>query len=333
MSESDNKENEIVEDEEVVYKDRSLLYGGIIIGIIILVMGYLVLFVDDPSKFFAEEEKVVLVQSEPSILDKSASMSEDEVRSSLTKFIEAFYYDQRRGYFDPPSYFADITETFYNYHNLTHARLKEIYWQRLQDVEGLKRNWIVSSLEFNRVDSRITATYWAKETYYKPSLNADYSAQIKYELVINEMGKIVSLREADTRNVEMHQRVLDSSAVVPEPVPASNEQAANEKLYDFSLVETQPEFVGGQKEWTKFLTANIKYPALARQNNITGKVYVSFIVEKDGRLADIKVKQGIGNGCDEEAVRVLRTSPKWKPGTVEGKPVRTYFLLPVSFQI
>lgn len=336
MNESDKTDIETADTGEVVIKDRSLLYGGIILGIVILVMGYLALFVEDPSKIFrSDEEKVNLVQSDPSILDQSASMSEEEVRSSLVKFIEAFYYDQRRGYFDPPSYFADITETFYNYHNLTHKRLKEIYWQRLEDIDGLRRNWIVSTLEFNRANSRITATYWAKESYFRRSLNADYSAQIKYELVINEMGKIVSLREAEVRNVEMIERGLDTLTAIPEPITLSEEPAAagSDKVYDFSLVESQPEFPGGQNEFVKYIGSNLKYPPLAKQKNVQGKVYVSFIVEKDGHLADVKIKQGIGSGCDEEAVRVLRASPKWKPGMIAGKPVRTYFVLPITFQI
>jgi len=299
-------------------------------------MGYLALFVDDPSKLFKHKDAIApATEDKPSILNESESMTEEDVRSSLIKFIEAFYYDQRRGYFDPPSYFANITETFYNYHNLTHQRLKEIYWKRMQGMADLRRNWIVSSLQFERENSRITATYWVKESYFKPLVNEDYSAQLKYELIINENGKIVSMRVVEQRNVETTKRFPDSASLLQAPLggPETNQPVSGDnKIYDYSLVETKPEFTGGQKELAKYVGTNLRYPAAARQNNIQGKVYVSFIVEKDGQLTDVRIRQGIGGGCDEEAVRVLRASPKWKPGTISGSPVRTYYVLPITFQ-
>jgi TonB family protein len=333
----DKLDREITEEPEiVVYKDRSLIYMGSILAVVILVMGYLTLFVDDPSKLFkSKETPITVVQDKSSLLNESESMNDEEVRTSLVKFIEAFYYDQRRGYFDPPSYFADITETFYIYHNLTHKRLKEIYWMRLEDMDNFRRNWIVSSLDFERQDSRITASYWVKESYFKRSSNVNYSALVKYELIINEAGKIVSLREAEVKNVETIRREVDTTQIVQTPVATAETPvvASNDKVYDFSLVDSPPEFATGQKEFAKYVGTNLKYPALARQNNVQGKVYISFIVEKDGHLSDIKLKQGIGSGCDEEAIKVLRASPKWKPGMVAGAPVRTYFVLPITFQI
>src|SRR5690606_37027434 len=135
--------------EALIKKDRSLLYMLLILLGIILVMGYLTLFVDNPWKIFSKKEEVPLTvtNDRSKILDKNVSMSDEEIRRSLVKFIEAFYHDQRRGYFDPPSYFAPITETFYNYHNLTFQRLKDIYWKRREDRQNLHRNWIVSSLD------------------------------------------------------------------------------------------------------------------------------------------------------------------------------------------
>ncbi|MBC8051561.1 MAG: energy transducer TonB [Sphingobacteriaceae bacterium] len=329
-----NTEDEL-NDAEPVYKDRSLLYMGIILGVIILVMGYLTLFVDDPSNLFKKEADLRLAPPDKtSILNENESMSDEQVQTTLIKFIEAFYYDQRRGYFDPPSYFADITETFYNYHNLTHKRVKEIYWRKLEGLHNFKRNWIVSTLDFERVDSRITASYWAKESFFKTAQNETYSALVKYELIIDETGKIVSLREAEIKNVEV-QRLQPDSAIQNEQQQPLTEPSAvqgTDKVYDFSLVDVVPEFPGGQRELTKYLTTTLKYPVVAKQNNVQGKVYLSFIVEKDGLLSDIKVKQGIGSGCDEEAVRLLRNSPKWKAGLVKDQPVRTYFVLPVSFQ-
>jgi len=112
--------------ELLIKKDKSLLYMGLILGGIIIIMGYLTLFVDDPWKIFDKKEKVETVVENKNDLEESAGMSDEDVRKSLTKFIEAFYNDQRRGYFDPPSYFAPITETFFNYHNLTYKEIKDI---------------------------------------------------------------------------------------------------------------------------------------------------------------------------------------------------------------
>jgi TonB family protein len=329
-------EEEVSEEVIPVYKDRSLLYMGVILGVIIAVMGYLTLFVEDPSKIFSKEDTTKLVvEDKTSVLNKNESMDDEQVRASLVRFIEAFYYDQRRGYFDPPSYFADITETFYNYHSLTHKRLKELYWQRLEGRNNYRRNWIVSTLDFERAESKITATYWVKESYYRRASRDSYSALIKYEIIIDENGKIISLREAEVKNEEVQTRQPDSLAIISQQTIAPESQAASvpDKVYDNSLVEVAPEYAGGAKELARFLSSNIKYPDLAKQKNVQGKVYLSFVVEKDGNLTDIKVKQGIGSGCDEEAIRVLKLSEKWKPGMIKDTPIRTYFSVPVAFQL
>lgn len=101
----------------------------------------------------------------------------------------------------------------------------------------------------------------------------------------------------------------------------------------FATVEVLPQFDGGIAGWGRYLTANLKYPEMAKRNNITGRVIMSFIVEKDGKLSDIKVLRGIGGGADEEAIRVLENSPPWKPGVQNGKPVRVAYTMPIFFQL
>jgi len=98
-----------------------------------------------------------------------------------------------------------------------------------------------------------------------------------------------------------------------------------------SLNEEQPEFPGGEDALMYFLARNIKYPIYARENDIQGTVYLSFIIEPDGKITNIKVVQGIGGGCDEEAVRVVSIMPQWKPGKQLNKPVRVQFNLPIRF--
>ncbi|PWK80398.1 protein TonB [Mucilaginibacter oryzae] len=101
----------------------------------------------------------------------------------------------------------------------------------------------------------------------------------------------------------------------------------------FTSVEQVPEFAGGLEKFGQYLGKNIRYPAVARENNVQGRVICTFVVEKDGSLTDIKVVRGIGSGCDEEAVRVLKNSPKWKPGIQNGRPVRVQYSVPISFTL
>jgi len=102
---------------------------------------------------------------------------------------------------------------------------------------------------------------------------------------------------------------------------------------DFRNVDALPEFYGGMKGWGEYLQSALKYPDEARKNKITGRVILSFIVLKNGSITDIKVLRGIGGGADEEAVRVVKESPKWKPGILKGEPVNVAYTMPIFFQL
>jgi TonB family protein len=101
----------------------------------------------------------------------------------------------------------------------------------------------------------------------------------------------------------------------------------------FTVVEKMPSYPGGDEARIKFLKDNMKYPQEARQKGISGRVFVSFVVEKDGSVTNVKVLRGIGGGCDEEAIRVVSLMPAWNPGLQEGKPVRVQFNLPIVFSL
>ena len=101
----------------------------------------------------------------------------------------------------------------------------------------------------------------------------------------------------------------------------------------FTSVEQVPEFPGGLDAFARYLSKNIRYPAVARENNTQGRVIVSFVCEKDGSLTDVKGARGIGDGCDEEAVRVIKASPHWKPGIQNGRPVRVAYSVPINFTL
>ena len=107
----------------------------------------------------------------------------------------------------------------------------------------------------------------------------------------------------------------------------------NGKEYIFAKAEDEPEFKGGITSFYKFLQHEIHYPAVAKQHNVQGKVFLTFVINKEGSLLDIKVVRGIGSGCDEESVRVLRQSPKWRPGKLYGVPVRVQYTMPISYTL
>lgn len=100
----------------------------------------------------------------------------------------------------------------------------------------------------------------------------------------------------------------------------------------FTKAEQNPEFIGGQAELYKWLAKNIKYPLEAKNNKIEGRVYVRFVIEADGEIGEVKVMKGIGYGCDEEAARVLKAMPKWKPAMQNGYPVAIYYNMPIVFK-
>lgn len=101
----------------------------------------------------------------------------------------------------------------------------------------------------------------------------------------------------------------------------------------YQIVEQMPQYTGGEEAMMKYVSENIKYPQAAKDKNIAGRVFVSFVVEKDGSVNEVKVLRGIGGGCDEEAVRVIKGMPKWKPGIQEGKPVRVSYMMPINFKL
>ena len=113
--------------------------------------------------------------------------------------------------------------------------------------------------------------------------------------------------------------------VVVEPEPEPDEV--------FMVVEDQPEFPGGTAALLEYLRKNIKYPAICRENNIQGKVIVTFVVNKDGSIVDIEVAKSVNPSLDKEAIRVISQMPKWKPGSQRGKPVRVKYSVPVNFRL
>lgn len=116
-------------------------------------------------------------------------------------------------------------------------------------------------------------------------------------------------------------------------VDVADLKVVEEKEEPLQFVEQMPEFPGGQEAMMKYLAANIRYPSIATEMGITGRVIVQFVVDKHGKINNVKVLRPLGGGCDEEAIRVIKAMPGWKPGRQNGKEVPVYFTLPVVFQL
>jgi protein TonB len=144
--------------------------------------------------------------------------------------------------------------------------------------------------------------------------------------IINVVKDDVKIEnEAEIQETEVTQET------VVEVQPIKEEVVDEPEI--FLIVEEMPSFPGGEGQLVKYLSDNIKYPAIARENNITGTVFVTFVVGPDGSVKDVKVLRGIGGGCDEEAKRVVMAMPKWKAGKQRGKSVSVQYNLPIRFTL
>lgn len=136
--------------------------------------------------------------------------------------------------------------------------------------------------------------------------------------------------EVEVAEVQMVDTEADATTVVEEF--AVVEEVVEEEI--FTIVETMPEFPGGgQEALFKFLQSEMKYPQVAKENGIQGTVFVNFVVGQDGKIRDVKVLRGVNKMLDDEAVRVVKAMPSWKPGKQRGKPVSVSYNLPIKFTL
>lgn len=139
----------------------------------------------------------------------------------------------------------------------------------------------------------------------------DNNVQVNTDIEISQ--------EDDGSKNQVYQEIIEAA-----PVEA-------EEAEIFTVVEETPEYPGGDEARMKYLRDNLKYPQLARESGIDGTVYIEFVIETNGSISKPVIKRDIGGGCGEEALRVVKGMPKWKPGKQRNKPVRTQFVLPIKF--
>ncbi|MBR5644932.1 MAG: energy transducer TonB [Salinivirgaceae bacterium] len=132
--------------------------------------------------------------------------------------------------------------------------------------------------------------------------------------------------ELDIADVEADQ---DTEVAIVEMT--EEEEVEEEEV--FYIVENMPEFPGGDVALRTYIAQNVKYPEIAKENGLSGKVFVQFVINQKGEVQDVKIARGVDPALDKEAIRVVQGLPKWKPGSQRGKPVRVSYTVPINFQL
>lgn len=152
-----------------------------------------------------------------------------------------------------------------------------------------------------------------------------------------EKPKVVNMITIVDNNEKIESEIdIDVTVKEDEPIEPTIIEITEEEIVEevpFIIVENMPTFPGGDKKMMEYVAKNVKYPQLAKEMGTQGRVFVSFVVEKDGSISNVELLRGIGNGCDEEAIRVVKSMPKWNPGLQCGRAVRVSCNLPISFKL
>lgn len=173
----------------------------------------------------------------------------------------------------------------------------------------------------------------------------DHTSEEMVEITIHEKPppppvplQQTSVIEIVENDIEIEQEIeinveADQETEIEEyiPVIVTEEQEEDEEDHVFVIVESMPQFPGGDAARIAYLNENMKYPIMARESGIQGRVFVTFVVEKDGKITNVRVLRGIGGGCDEEALKVVEKMPQWIPGKQRNVPVRVQFNMPINF--
>ena len=205
------------------------------------------------------------------------------------------------------------------------------------DLEGKKSTWLlvgyVVVLAFMFV-----AFEWTQRDVKIDTSQAVADVVFEEEIIpITETPEQQAPPPPEAPKVAELLEIVDDKAEIDETTTIINEDnvapVEPEEQTIFEVVENMPDFPGGQAALMQYLAKNIKYPTIAQENGTQGRVIVQFVVNKDGSIVDAKVVRSVDPYLDKEALRVINTMPKWKPGMQRGKPVRVKFTVPVMFRL
>ncbi len=164
--------------------------------------------------------------------------------------------------------------------------------------------------------------------FLPPVVKPDEEVTEEYIPTVDELQKV----DPGAKTQEGQEGGVDYSLIEVEET--KEEEIVDDRRDEaYTYVEEMPSFPGGNDEVMKFIISNITYPEIARRAGVNGRVMVQYVVEKTGEITNVAVLKGIGAGCDEEAVRVVKMMPNWKPGKQNGKPVRVKMVVPILFRL
>lgn len=190
--------------------------------------------------------------------------------------------------------------------------------------------WYVMSCVFDdKEDKKTDNVEMTSETSSNDDISAAEFVAVAEEEPIPEETYTDADEIVDKETDEIEYQDLTTNN--EEDVQETNVQADDNEILD--MVEQMPSFPGGETALLQFLSSNVRYPTVAEENEIQGRVVVTFIVERDGSITEVKVANGVDPSLDREAVRVIKSMPKWKAGTQNGKPVRVKYSVPVTFRL
>lgn len=218
------------------------------------------------------------------------------------------------------------------------------------DLENKKSTWMLIgyvivlafmfiAFEWTKRDIKIDTSQALTDLYFEEEMVPITEQEEKVAPPPPEVAPINKTLEIVADDADVEETVIASSeetgkAVEVKYVPVTVVEEEPEEQTIFEVVEQMPEFPnGGMAGLMQFLSKNIKYPTIAQENGTQGRVTVQFVVNKDGSIVDAKVIRGVDPYLDKEALRVIGTMPKWKPGMQRGKPVRVKYTVPVMFRL
>jgi protein TonB len=152
-----------------------------------------------------------------------------------------------------------------------------------------------------------------------------FTAPVVVDTVVEKVEIATTEEQVNTSvNKEVTEEVVETNKIIKEP---------DEEVVNFYIIEEKPEFPGGEEGMMKWIAEHIKYPEIAKENGITGKVFIQFVIDKDGRVTNVSVLRGVDPSLDKEALRVISAMPAWTPGKQRGKAVKVSFQLPINFKL
>lgn len=227
---------------------------------------------------------------------------------------------------------AFIILTVKNFVDEQRAKVAMTQVAELTNYEQPKKKAEVKQKKIEVEPERVVERVKSSIKFTAPVIKKD--DEVKPEEELKTQDELMSTKTAigtfDVKgNDDANGEILKAKEVIAEPEPPKHEE--ENKVFD--IVEQQPLFPGGPAALMKYLSENTKYPVVAQENGVQGRVTVQFVVEKDGSISDVHVLRGVDPSLDKEAVRVVKSMPRWTPGKQNGITVRVNYRVPVLFRL